>query len=99
MHGSPWLRASEVIRVRRRQINGLERLGRAIGVLIGVLEFAIPRKTLRLAGQEHGRAIPLADIGHLAYPRGAMVFEREYRMAQMSRFGWSISHPHRISSA
>jgi hypothetical protein len=25
-----------------------------------------------------------------------MVFEREYRMAQMSRFGWSISHPHRI---
>jgi hypothetical protein len=24
--------------------------------------FLIPRKTLRLAGQEHGRAIPLADI-------------------------------------
>jgi hypothetical protein len=22
-----------------------------------------------------------------------MVFEREYRMAQMSRFGWSISRP------
>ena len=47
MHGSPWLRASEATRVRRRQINGLdERLGRAIGVLefalgkIGVLEFA-----------------------------------------------------------
>jgi hypothetical protein len=36
---------------------------------------------------------PEADIGHLAYPRGAMVFEREYRMAQMSRFGWSISRP------
>jgi hypothetical protein len=45
------------------------------------------------------RFVPEADIGHLAYPRGAMVFEREYRMAQMSRFGWSISHPHRISSA
>jgi hypothetical protein len=41
MHGSPWLRASEATRVRRRQINGLERLGRAIGVLIGVLEFAL----------------------------------------------------------
>jgi hypothetical protein len=41
MHGSPWLRASEANRVRRRQSNGLdERLGRAIGVLIGVLEFA-----------------------------------------------------------
>src|SRR5262249_38167492 len=50
MHGSPWLRASEATRVRRRQINGLERLGRAIGVLIdglkcgrrkiGVLELA-----------------------------------------------------------
>src|SRR5215813_14742590 len=38
MHGSPWLRASEATRVRRRQINGL---GRAIGVLIGVLEFAL----------------------------------------------------------
>jgi hypothetical protein len=37
--------------------------------------------------------VPEADIGHLAYPRGAMVFEREYRMAQMSRFGWSISRP------
>jgi hypothetical protein len=24
--------------------------------------FSTPRKTLRLAGQEHGRAIPLADI-------------------------------------
>ena len=35
MHGSPWLRASEVTRVRRRQIDG-QRLGRAIGVLIGV---------------------------------------------------------------
>src|SRR5262249_7355214 len=34
----PWLRASEATRVRRRQINGL---GRAIGVLIGVLEFAL----------------------------------------------------------
>src|SRR6516225_4516313 len=41
MHGSPWLRASEATRVRRRQINGLDRLGRAIGVLIGVLEFAL----------------------------------------------------------
>src|SRR6266436_8747392 len=41
VHGSPWLRASEATRVRRRQINGLERLGRAIGVLIGVLEFAL----------------------------------------------------------
>jgi hypothetical protein len=41
MHGSPWLRASEATRVRRRQIKGLERLGRAIGVLIGVLEFAL----------------------------------------------------------
>src|SRR5207245_8376367 len=42
MHGSPWLRASEATRVRRRQINGLvERLGRAIGFLIGALEFAL----------------------------------------------------------
>src|SRR5262249_6492498 len=32
MHGSPWLRASEATRVRR-QINGLERLGRAIGAI------------------------------------------------------------------
>jgi hypothetical protein len=39
MHGSPWLRASEETKIRRRQINGL--LGRAIGVLIGVLEFAL----------------------------------------------------------
>jgi hypothetical protein len=45
MHGPPWLRASEATRIRRRQINGLERLGahglgrlgRATGVLIGVL--------------------------------------------------------------
>jgi hypothetical protein len=41
MHGSPWLRASEATRVRRRQINGLERLERAIGVLIGALDFAL----------------------------------------------------------
>src|SRR5262249_17181796 len=32
-HGSPWLRASEATRVRRRQINGLGRFGRVIGVL------------------------------------------------------------------
>src|SRR5207245_9490859 len=33
MHGSPWLRASEATRVRRRQIDGPGRLGRAIGAL------------------------------------------------------------------
>jgi hypothetical protein len=31
--------------------------------------FLIPRKTLRLAGQEHGRAIPLADFKQLDVSR------------------------------
>jgi hypothetical protein len=51
------------------------------------------RKRLNCCVAANGRDGPEADIGHLAYPRGAMVFEREYRMAQMSRFGWSISRP------
>jgi hypothetical protein len=35
------LGANDWRRGKRRQVNGLERLGRAIGVLIGVLEFAL----------------------------------------------------------
>src|SRR5262249_29488165 len=39
MYGSPWLRASEATRIRRRQINGLGRLGRATGALAPIERF------------------------------------------------------------